>query len=130
MSVSLTSNVQEVVNAIDEEDLRPVIDDGTREIYVLNTRLKSLGNIIYTEFDRDTLTPVASYSVRYGHQHIMHQVIFESFTSRFQLPDIEDTEIPGVVREDFDPTIIPGCSATYPTTVSDRQDPPRFIVGT
>lgn len=131
MSISLLAKVQETVNAIDEEGLRPVVDEDVgRDIYVLNTRLKNLGNIIYTVFDRETLDPVASYSVRYGHQHVIAEVLFQLSSLRFKLPEIEDTEIPGVVKEEFDPTIIPGCSAAYPTAVSETQGTPKFIQGT
>jgi hypothetical protein len=129
MSISLLANVQETVNAIDQ-GLRPVVDDGRGDIYVLNTSRKQFGNLVFTQFDRNTLFPIASFTVRYGTQHVINEVLFGAFSSRRQLEEIIDMEIPGQVREEFDPRIIPGCTPTFPTEVSDTQGTPKFIQGT
>ena len=117
MSISILSKVWEVVNAIDTEQISPVVDSGAGPLFVLNTSQKAFGNLLYTIFDRDTMFPVASYQVRYSNAHIIAQVLREPMPSRGKLEQIVDMTIPDVDMPVWDPSLVPGCYRAYPTKI-------------
>lgn len=114
--------VWETVNAIDTQGLNPVVEPGDGFVYVLNTSQKVFATLLYTKFDIETRFPLDSYTVKYGHQHYIHQAIFATTMIRSKLDYIVDMDIPGELRADFDPMIIPGCTPTYPT---EPAEPPK-----
>jgi len=122
MSIALTSRVNETINAIDSGAVVPVVDPHDGYIYVLNTSNKELGYIIYTKFDRPSKFPLESWTVRYSAKHIVNDVILNTAMIKSQLDYIQDFEIPGEIREEFDPMIIPSCYVTQPTEPSQEPD--------
>lgn len=113
--IALTSKVQDVIIGIQEGTIVPVLDTGSGYIFVFNNMLVPLGSMVYTAFDRNTLFPVASFSVKFGTYHTIGQIISEPMPSRRQLEKIVDMEIPGMLRPEFNPQVVTGGYTVYPT---------------
>ena len=124
MSIALSANVQKTVNAIDEDELNPVVDPGDGFIYVLNTSNKELGNLIYTVFNAETRFPDASFQVRYGTYHIVAQALWDPMP-RSRLEKIADLEIPGMPPDNTLfaglPRVLPGWAPTLPTEINQEK---------
>lgn len=127
MSISLSSKVQAVVNAIQTEDLLPVVEPGDGKVYVLDITQREFGSLQYTVFDEVTRFPEKSYSVKYGTQHTIHQTLYSAFT-RYELDAILTDIIPGQPRSDWDPMIVPVLTKVYPTHVKKDPDEGKQII--
>lgn len=110
------------VDAIDAGTVNPIVDTGTGPIVLLNTSNKELGNIMWTLFDRETFFPLSSWTCRYGAKQTIQEVMLAPMTSRQELTKILDQVLPGSPWVDCLPMIVPGCSITYPTAVTQ---PPK-----
>jgi hypothetical protein len=116
--ISLEARVWTVVDAIDTDpEFYNVAEPGDGFLYVFETSQQQFGTILYTMFNAETLYPEASWAVKYGHQHFMHQVLYSGTMIRDKLDYLVDTEVPGKPYDTIDPMIIPGCTPTYPTEV-------------
>ena len=122
MSIALTTRVYEAVNAIDTGSIDPVVDPQDGYIYVLNTMNKELGSIIYTKFGRESRFPLESWTVTYGNRHIINDIILNPAMITSRLEVIVDLLIPGEIREEFDPMVIPNGYIKQPTEPSDGPD--------
>lgn len=116
MSISLSTKIQTFINELVlGETTDTVAEPGDGFAYVFDISQREFGTLLYTKFDETTRFPLHSYSVKYGHQHIIHQAIYSPMI-RKELSYILTDEIPGEVREDFDPLIIPTLGRVYPNT--------------
>jgi hypothetical protein len=77
-TVALDANVQAVVNAINTNSVIPYGDYGGPTVYYFQTQT-SLGNLLYTMFDKATSLGLASFSVRYGSATTIRQAILQPF---------------------------------------------------
>lgn len=117
-NISILIKVPVAVNAIDAGTVNPIVDTSVGPIILLNTSNKELGNLIWTYFDRETFFPLSSWTARYGAAQTLQQVLFEPYPSRMELTKIVDQVLPGSPWVDCLPMIVPGCSITYPTAVT------------
>jgi len=78
-TIGLDANVQAVVNAINTNSVIPYGDYGGPTVYYFQTSSNSIGNIIYTMFDKTTTLGLASFTVRFGAATTIRQVILQSF---------------------------------------------------
>lgn len=98
--ISLNANVSMVVNAINAGAVIPFGDFGGPNVYYFQTMSNGLGNIIYTEFDRNTTLALASYMVRFGAATTIRQVILEPFPkSQIDLQFVILPPIPGGIDQ-------------------------------
>lgn len=77
-TISLDANVQAAVNAINSNLVIPYGDYGGPTVYYFQTQ-SSLGNLLYTMFDKTTNLGLASFSVRYGAATTIRQAILMPF---------------------------------------------------
>ena len=73
--VQYQANVQHTVNLINTGQIIPYGDFGEDVVYWFQTFENTLGNLVYTVFDRDTTIGIASYSVRFGSAATIGQVL-------------------------------------------------------
>jgi hypothetical protein len=124
-TISLLTKVPLAVNAIDAGTVSPIVDTSVGPIILLNTSNRELGNLMWTNFDRETFFPISSWTCRYGAAQTLQQVLFEPFPSRKELVKILDQYLPDQPWVDCLPMIVPGCSITYPTAVTQPEKKPR-----
>lgn len=117
--IALTTKVNKAIEYILEDNGTAVMQPGDGKIYVLDVSLRHFGTLQYTVFDETTQYPLASFQVRFGNQHIMHQVLFGSM-NRLRLGTLLTTSIPGQIKPVVDPLIIPTLTAISPTTVKPK----------
>jgi hypothetical protein len=104
-TVALDANVIAVVNAINTNSIIPYGDYGGPTVYYFQTQT-SLGNLIYTMFDRETSLGLASFSVRYGAATTIRQAILQPFP-RTQI-DLQFLILPYIpVSSSTNGTVIP-----------------------
>lgn len=98
-TVQLSSNVQYVINLINSGALIPYGDFGGPVVYWFQTFENSLGNIVYTVFDRYTTVGLASFAVRFGAASTIHSVISQTACKsqiELQLPILPNVPFPVV----------------------------------
>ena len=102
--ISVNTNIQEAIEAIDDDRVDPIVDTG-KYIYMIDTSLRQFGTVIYTQFTADTHFPLKSYSVKYGNQHIIRQML--TTLLKKEIIPVRHTELPLPQPSVIDPTIIP-----------------------
>jgi len=78
-SVALDSNVQATINSINAGYIIPYGDFGGANVYWFQTFENSIGNLVYTIFDRETNLGLASFMVRFSAASTMRQVLFQNY---------------------------------------------------
>jgi hypothetical protein len=110
MSIHIQTNIVVAVNAIDANEVEPVVDVGNEFIYWLDTSNKELGNLRYTEFNKLTGVATRSWSVRYGTASTVQQVMFGRAQRRWKYDQPLMTTFPNYDgHPDSNGSIIPGC---------------------
>lgn len=98
------TKVIDAVYGILKQELYPVIVTKTK-YYYLDITHWGRGTLMYTEFDRDTMLPVASWELRFASYHTLRHVIMEP-VPKIQLDKLLMTEIPDLMPDEVDPEII------------------------
>jgi hypothetical protein len=126
--IAIEARVTDVIIKIDADpEFWPVAEPGDGFLYLFDTSQKIFGTIQYTMFNAQTLFPEASWAVKYGTQHYIHQVLYSGTMTRTRLTHVINDVIPGSPREEFNPMIIPYVTASYPTEVIPSNPNRTFI---
>jgi hypothetical protein len=73
--------------------------------YYLDVTKWGNGTLVYTEFNKDTKLPMASYEVKFGSHHLLRHLITEPVT-KIKLDFLVHTTLPDAMPDDVDPAII------------------------
>ena len=109
-TIHIQTNITIAINAIDTNELEPIVDVGNEFIYWLDTSHKQFGNLLYTEFNKFTGVGTRSWSVRYSNAFTVQQVMFGLGQRRWEYPDPLMSMFPNFDGHPDSPSgIIPGC---------------------
>lgn len=108
-TLNLSTKITVAINAIDSNEVEPIVDIGNEFIYYCDTSHKQFGNFLYTEFNKLTGVSTRSWSVRYSSAHTVQQVMFDLGQVRWQYPEPLLATFPGFDGlPEIDSSIIPG----------------------
>ena len=108
--IHIQTNITVAINAIDAEEVEPIVDVGNEFIYWLDTSHKQFGNLLYTEFNKFTGVGTRSWSVRYTNAATVQVVMFGLAQRRWEYAEPLMDHFPGFDgQQPSDGSIIPGC---------------------